>query len=110
MYKSVIKNLIGSICSPHLRSVSVNLETMVWEMEHFPWGTVNDLAKVSPYMLQRVEVGLRLLVETYPVLGLDIPLSPSEYEGYFRQICLALPELDKRVIPSISVRHPESLC
>ena len=109
MYKSLINNLIGSICSPHLQRVSVNLETIVEEVEHFPWGTLNDLAKVSPYMLQRVEVGLRL-VEVHPVLGITLPLSPSEYEGYFRQVCSALPGLDKRVITRIAVRHPESLC
>ena len=82
---------------------------MVEEVEHFPWGTVNDLVKVSPYMLQRVEVGLRL-VGTHPILGITLPLSPSEYEGYFRQVCSALPELGKRVITRIAVRHPESFC
>ena len=108
MYKSVINNLIGSICSPHLRSVSVNLKCLMGEVKHFPWGTVNDLKTVSPYMLQRVEVGLRL-VEIYYALGLERPLSHSEYEGYFRQICLALPELDKRVVIGITVRHSSHL-
>ena len=109
MYKSVITNLIGSICSPRLRSVSINLRSMVGEVEHFPWGTVNDLTKVSPYMLKRVEIGLQLLVGMPPTLGITFPLSPSKYEGYFRQVCSALPKLDKRVIISLTVRHSSHL-
>ena len=82
---------------------------MVGEVEHFPWGTVNDLTKVSPYMLQRVEIGLRLLVGMPPTLGTTFPLSPIKYKGYFRQVYLALPELDKRVIIGITVRHSSHL-
>ena len=109
MYKYLINNLIGSICSPHFRRVSVNLKSLVGEVEHFPWGSVNDLTKVSPYMLKRVEITLQLLVETHPGLEIASPLSPSEYEGYFRQVCLALPELDKSVVISITVRRSSHL-
>jgi len=77
---------------------------MVGEVEHFPWGIVNNLTKVSPYMLQRVEIALQLLIEPYPDWDIS-PLAPGEYEGYFRQVRSALPELDKKVITSIAVRH-----
>ena len=109
MCKSVINNLIGSICSPRLQSVSVNFKSLVGEVEHFPWGSVNDLTKVSPYMLKRVEIALQLLVVAHSIFDIASPLSPSEYEGYFRQVCSALPELDKRMIISITVRHPYRL-
>ena len=105
MYRSVITNLIGSICSPHLRRVSVNLECMVGEVEHFPWSTVNGLMKVSPHMLQRVEIALELQVETDSDWCISLPLSPAKYEGYFHQVRSALPELDEKVITSIAVRH-----
>ena len=109
MYRSVFNNLIGSICSPHLRSVSINLKSLVGEVEHFPWSTMNDLAKVSPCMLQRVEIGLKLLVGVSPTLNITFPLPSGRYEGYFHQVCSALPELDKRVIISITVRHSSHL-
>ena len=104
MYRSVISNLIGSICSPHLQSVSVKLESLAEEVEHFPWGVVNSLTKVSPYTLQKVEIALYLLEEDWDFSTLDIP---SEYERLFRQVRLALPELDKKLI--IAVRHPSRL-
>jgi hypothetical protein len=110
MYRSIISNLIGSICSPHLRSVSVNLRSMVGEVEHFPWGVVNSLEKVSPYMLQRVEIALQLRMEAYPDWDISYPLAsyplaPDEYESAFGQVHSALPELEKILIISIGVRH-----
>ena len=108
MYRSVITNLIGSICSPHLRSVSLVLGSEVEEVEHFPWEVVNNLMKASPHMLQSVEVALRLLRETDPDWGTTTPLSPGEYEGYFHQVRSALPGLDKKLIMRIAsqaVRH-----
>ena len=104
-YISIITNLIGSICSPRLRSVSVNLRSMVEEVEHFPWGVVNGLAKVSPYVLQRVGIALHLRIEEHPDGSTYIPLAPGGYDGYFRQVRSALPEIDKIVITSIAVRH-----
>ena len=83
--------------------------SLVGEVEHFPWGTVNDLTKVSPYMLQRVEIGLQLLVGVPLTVGTTFLLSSSKYEGYFRQVRLALPELDNRVIIGITVRHSSHL-
>ena len=83
--------------------------TVVGEVEHFPWGVVNNLTKVLPYLLQRVEIALHLLVKTYPASSDASPLSPSEYEDYFRQVRSALPELDKKVIMSIAVRHSSRL-
>ena len=109
MYRPVISNLIGSICSPRLQSVSVKLVSLVGEVEHFPWGVVNNLTKVSPYTLQKVEIALLLRVEPYAGWGISSLLSPSEYESYFCQVRLALPELDKKLIMSIAVRHPSQL-
>jgi hypothetical protein len=80
------------------------------EVEHFPWGVVNSLTKVSPYMLQRVEIALQLRVETSINWGISSPLAPDEYESYFRQVRLALPDLDHKVITSIGVRHSSRLC
>ena len=108
-YRSVISNLIGSICSPHLQSVNVKLVSLIGDVEHFPWGVVNSLNKVSPYVLQRVEIGLQLRVETDTDRGITSLLSPSEYESYFRQVRSALPELDTKVIMSIAVRHSSQL-
>ena len=105
MHRSVITNLIGSICSPHLRSVSLVLGSEVEEVEHFPWEVVNNLVKALPHMLQRVEVALRLQQEEY---GNWIPTPPGEYEGYFHQVRSALPGLDKKLIMRIAsqaVRH-----
>jgi len=102
MYRSVIANLIGSICSPHLRSVSVILSSMVGEVEHFPWDVMNGLTKVSPYMLQWVKIALQLRVETDPDWGITALLSSSDYEDYFRQVRSALPGLDKKVITNIA--------
>ena len=109
MYRSVISNLIGSICSPHLQRVSVKLVCLVGDVEHFPWGVVNSLTKVSPYTLQKVEIALQLRVETDADWGITSLLSPSEYESYFCQVRLALPELDEKVIISIAVRHSSRL-
>jgi hypothetical protein len=78
---------------------------MVGEVEHVPWSVVNSLVKVSPYMLQRVEIALQLRAETYPDWDIFSPLAPSEYETYFCQVRSALPELDKKVFTSIAVRH-----
>jgi hypothetical protein len=78
---------------------------MVGEVEHFPWGIMNSLTKVSPYMLQRVEIALQLRIETNPDWGFPSPLAPGEYESYFRQFRSALPELDKIVITGIAERH-----
>ena len=78
---------------------------MVGEVEHFPWSTVNGLMKVSPHMLQRVEIALELRVETDPDWCISSPLSPGKYEDYFHQVRSALPELDQKVITSIAVRH-----
>jgi hypothetical protein len=107
MYRSIIITLIGSICSPRLRSVSVNLSSIVGEVEHFPWGIVNSLTKVSPYMLQRVEVTLKLWIKT--MWGFSSPLALGEYERYFRQVRSALPELDGKVITSIAEGHSPHL-
>ena len=62
--------------------------------------------------MQRVEAALDLSVETNNEWGALTSLSPGEYEDYFRQIRLALPELDKKVIMGIvsrAVRH-STLC
>ena len=79
------------------------------EVEHFPWGVVNNLTKVSPHMLQKVEIALQLRVETLVDLGITFRLSPGEYESSLRQVRSALPELDKILIMSIVVRHPSQL-
>jgi hypothetical protein len=101
MYRSTITNLIGSICSPHLRSVSVNLRSVVGEVEHFPWDVVNSLTKVSPYMLHRVEIALQLWMETNNDWRVFIPLAPGAYKSYFCQVRSALPNLDKKLFTSI---------
>jgi len=100
MYKSVITNLIGSICSPHLRSLSIILTTVVDELEHFPWEVVDKVTKVSP--LQRVEIALSLLAVTDPIWASTAPLSHDIYETYFRQVRSALPELGENVIMRIA--------
>ena len=102
MVRFVITNLIGSICSPQLRSVNLTVVSVVEEVEHFPWEVVNNLTKTSPHMLQRVDVALRLLVDTDINLGIKSQLSPDEYEAYFRQVRSALPELDKKMILSVA--------
>ena len=79
------------------------------EVEHFPWGVVNSLTKVSPHMLQKVEIALQLRVATNSDWRMTSPLSPSEYESYFRQVRSALPELDKDLIMTIVVRHSSQL-
>ena len=87
------------------------LRSIVGEVEHFPWDIVNNLTKVSPRMLQRVEVALLLLEGTGSAWGTTSLLSCSEYEGYFHQVRSALPELDKKAIMSIAsqaVRHSPS--
>ena len=109
MYRPVFSNLIGSICSPHLQSVSVKLVCLSGEVEHFPWGVLNSLMKVSPHMLHNVEIALHLRVETNSHWGVTSHLSPSEYESYFRQVRSALPELDKILIMGITVRHLSQL-
>ena len=109
MYKSIFSNLIGSICSPRLQGVSVKLVCLSGEVEHFPWSVVNSLTKASPHMLQKVEIALLLRVETDSEWGITSPLSPCEYENYFRQVRSALPDLDKRLIMGIAVRHPSPL-
>jgi hypothetical protein len=109
MYISIIANLIGSSCSPHLRSVSINLRSVVGEVEHFPWGAMNSLTKVSPCMLQRVEIALQLWIETNLDWSFFEPLAPGEYERYFRQARSALPDLDQKVMIRIVVRHPSHL-
>jgi len=88
------------------------LVSVVEEVEHFPWGVMNNLTKVSPHMLQQVEVALRLLVKTDSDWDITSTLSPSEYEGYFRQVRSALPELDrnKKVTMSIAVRYSSAIC
>jgi len=78
------------------------LASVVEEVEHFPWGVVNNLTKASPHMLQRVDVVLRLFVETDPDWGVTEELSSGGYEAYFHQVRSALPELDKKVIMSVS--------
>ena len=58
--------------------------------------------------MQRVEAALQLAIETDHGWADTTPLSPSDYEDYFRQVRSALPELDKKVIMSIAsqaVRH-----
>ena len=89
--------------------MNVKLVSLIGDVEHFPWGVVNSLNKVSPYVLQRVEIGLQLRVETDADRGITSLLSPSEYESYFRQVRSALPELDTKVIMSIAVRHSSQL-
>jgi hypothetical protein len=112
MYKSVITNLIGSIWSPYLRSVTIKLDSAVGEVERFPWEVVNNLAKVSPHMLQVVEIAFRL-ANTDPEWWTTSPLVPNDYEGYFRQVRSALPGFDKKVVMSIiassAVRHSSQL-
>jgi len=86
--------------------VSVKLVCLSGEVEHFPWGVVNNLAKVSPHMLQNVEIALLLRVVTNSYWGITSQLPPREYESYFRQVSLALPELNKKMIIELTVRHP----
>jgi hypothetical protein len=108
MYRSVITTLLGSICSRHLRSVTIIFVGLVEELEHFPWGVVNNLIKLSPHILQSVDLALRMLERTDGGWGRTSPLSCDEYEVYFHQVRSALPELDKRVttrIASKAVRH-----
>jgi len=85
--------------------VRLNLRSVAGEVEHFPWGVVNNLMKVSPLTLRRVEIALQLWIETDLLWDATPPLAPDEYESYFRQVRSALPELDKKVITSIAVRH-----
>jgi len=85
--------------------VSVNLRSVAGEVEHFPWGVVNNLTKVSPLMLRRVGIALQLWIEADLLWDTTSPLAPDEYESYFRQARSALPELDKKVITSIAVGH-----
>ena len=89
--------------------MSVNLRSVAGEVEHFPWGVVNNLTKVSPFMLRRVGIALLLQIETDPLWGISSPLAPGEYESYFRQVRSALPEIDEIVITSIAVRHSSHL-
>ena len=74
----------------------------VEEVRHFPWGVVNNLTKTSPHMLQRVDISLRLLMETDPEWGFRDELFSEGYEAYFRQVRSALPELDKKLIMSVA--------
>ena len=83
--------------------------TMLGDLEYFPWSVVDSLNRVSPHVLQKVKIALQLLVETYPASGVGYSLSTREYEGYFRQVRSALPELGKKVIMSIAVRHSSRL-
>jgi hypothetical protein len=84
--------------------VSVNLRSVVGEVEHFPWDVVNSLTKVSPYMLHRVEIASQLWMVTNTDYGFFSPLAPRAYESYFRQVRSALPDLDKKLITSIAKR------
>ena len=77
------------------------LVSVVEEVEHFPWGVVNNLTKTSPHMLQRVDIALRLLIDKDLARSITSQLSP-EYEAYFGQVRSALPELDKKVIMSVA--------
>ena len=83
--------------------------TVVGEVEHFPWGVVNSLTKVSPHMLQKVEIELQLRRWTFGMWRITSRLSPSEYGSYFRQVRSALPDLDNKVTMSIAVRHSSQL-
>jgi hypothetical protein len=74
---------------------------MVGEVKHFPWGVMNSLMKVSPYMLHRVEIALQLWRVTDIDCGFYSPLAPHAYESHFCQVHLALPNLDKKLITSI---------
>ena len=78
------------------------LASMVEEVEHFPWEVVNNLTKTAPHMLQRVDVALRLLAQRDFDWGITSQLFPDEYEAYFRQVRSALPELDMKMILSVS--------
>jgi hypothetical protein len=109
MYRSIFANLFESICSPHLWMVGLDLESVVGEVEDFPWDVVNGLAKGSPYVLRRVEVDLLLRVVVHLEWGLSIPLDPDEYESYFYQVRSALPDLDKILITRIGVRQSSNL-
>ena len=81
--------------------------TVVGEVEHFPWGVVNSLTKASPQMLQKVEIALQLHIETLEDWSItsQLSLSEYEYESHFRQVRSALPELGRKVIMGIAVRH-----
>ena len=103
-----LTNLIESICSPHLQTVSIVLEGLVGEVENFHWEVVNNLAKVSPHSLQRVEIALRLLMETNSGWPTPSELLPGEYEDYFCRVRSVLPELGEKVVVSVAfpkVRH-----
>jgi hypothetical protein len=67
-------------------------------VEHFPWEDVNNLTKVSPHMLQKVDVALHLKGEEHSFFGI---VSSHEYGAYFGQIRSALPELDKKLTMSV---------
>jgi hypothetical protein len=77
------------------------LFSAVGEVEHFPWGVVNNLTKASPHTLERVDVALRLSEETSTHWGISHMLSSDQYEAHFRQVRSALPELDKKVTMSL---------
>jgi hypothetical protein len=70
--------------------------------------------KVSPYMLQKVEITLQLQTEVCPNWDISFPLAgpplaPSEYNSYFCQVCSALPELDQNVIMRVAVCYSSHL-
>jgi hypothetical protein len=81
------------------------LVSAVTEVEHFPWGVVNNLAKVSPHMLQSVDVALWLSRGTEPFWATGRPISSDKYEAYFRQVRSALPELDIKVVMSVVLKE-----
>ena len=83
--------------------------SLVEEVEHFPWGVVNGLTKVSPYTLKKVEIALKLWVQANAGSSTILVLSRNEYKSYFRQVRSALPELDKKLVMSIAVRHSSRL-
>ena len=83
--------------------------TVVGEVGHFPWGVVNSLTKVSPHMLQKVEIEVQLRGRRFGNRGITSRISAIEYESYCRQIRSALPELDEKVDMSITVCHSSRL-
>ena len=90
--------------APFTFAVDLMLLSTVGEVEHFPWGVVNNLMKVSPHMLQRVDIALELSGHIPGDWNIRLLLFFDEYEAYFRQVRSALPDIDKKVKLSVVSR------
>src|SRR5258706_5097760 len=80
-----------------------------WGSGAFPLGCREQPHESIPTHVAEGGIALLLRVETNSDWGITSQLSPSDYESYFRQVRSALPELDKKLIIGIAVRHPSQL-